>query len=231
MPQLERELCEWTDTVSRKLPSLSKTEARVLALYSFGMVLAQSCGLTTIAVFLGMLLDRQDNSMRQRLREFTYEGKDKQGPKRQTVAVDGCFGALLTWVLSWWVEHERQLALAIDATTFKQIFTVLTVSVMYRGCAIAVAWCVLPATKQGQWRAHWVRLLALLKPSVPADWTVIVLADRGLYAKWLYQHIVQLGWHPFLRINQQGQFRSRRTIVFKRSKASSTPPRPTGQGG
>jgi hypothetical protein len=35
---------------------------------------------------------------------------------------------------------------------------------------------------------------------------VLVLADRGLYARWLYRHIVSLGWHPFLRINQQAKF-------------------------
>jgi hypothetical protein len=30
---------------------------------------------------------------------------------------------------------------------------------------------------------------------------VIVLADRGLYARWLWDTIVAWGWHPFLRIN------------------------------
>jgi len=34
-----------------------------------------------------------------------------------------------------------------------------------------------------------------------------VLADRGLYARWLFQAIQRPGWHPFLRINQQGQYR------------------------
>ena len=42
---------------------------------------------------------------------------------------------------------------------------------------------------------------------MPNDWTVIVLADRGLYARWLYRRIVRLGWHPFLRINTGGTFR------------------------
>ena len=28
-----------------------------------------------------------------------------------------------------------------------------------------------------------------------------MLADRGLYAPWLYRQIVGYGWHPFLRIN------------------------------
>ena len=36
---------------------------------------------------------------------------------------------------------------------------------------------------------------------------MIVLADRGLYAKWLYEHIVGLGWHPFLRFNVRGKVR------------------------
>ena len=41
----------------------------------------------------------------------------------------------------------------------------------------------------------------------PHDWTVIVLADRGLYAPWLFRRITRLGWHPFLRINTGGSFR------------------------
>ncbi|WP_218963855.1 hypothetical protein [Nostoc linckia] len=37
---------------------------------------------------------------------------------------------------------------------------------------------------------------------------VIVTADRGLYADWLYQLIVDAGWHPFLRVNHQGTYRT-----------------------
>lgn len=33
------------------------------------------------------------------------------------------------------------------------------------------------------------------------DWLVVVLADRGLYARWRYQAIVRCDWHPFLRVN------------------------------
>jgi hypothetical protein len=36
---------------------------------------------------------------------------------------------------------------------------------------------------------------------------VIVLTDRGLYAKWLFQAIQRQGWHPFMRINTSGSFR------------------------
>ena len=42
---------------------------------------------------------------------------------------------------------------------------------------------------------------------MPRTWKVIVSADRGLYADWLYEEIVAEAWHPFLRINHQGQYR------------------------
>jgi hypothetical protein len=49
-------------------------------------------------------------------------------------------------------------------------------------------------------------LFQSFKGIVPQNYLVIVSADRGLYADWLYEEIVALGWHPFLRINHQGQY-------------------------
>ena len=34
-----------------------------------------------------------------------------------------------------------------------------------------------------------------------------MLAEWGLYARWLFQRITRLGWHPFVRINPGGPFR------------------------
>jgi hypothetical protein len=78
---------------------------------------------------------------------------------------------------------------------------VLALAVLYRGCAVPVAWAVVPANTKGAWRPHWERLLQRMQASVPAGWTVLVLADRGLYAPWLFGAIVRLGWHPGLRLN------------------------------
>jgi len=108
-------------------------------------------------------------------------------------------------VLSWW--EGQQLALAVDATTLGQRFVVLVVSVLYRGCAIPVAWTVIPATEQHAWRGEWLRMLRQVRTAIPRRFFVIVLADRGLYARWLCQRIVRLGWHPLLRINTGGTFR------------------------
>ena len=46
---------QWTATVATALPHLSVPQARALALWSFGMVLARSCALTAVtAVLFGL---------------------------------------------------------------------------------------------------------------------------------------------------------------------------------
>ncbi|WP_339376850.1 hypothetical protein [Nostoc sp. 106C] len=49
------------------------------------------------------------------------------------------------------------------------------------------------------------KLIKHLQAVIPQQWNVIVACDRGLYADWLYELIVGVSWHPFLRINHQGQ--------------------------
>ena len=169
------------------------------------MVMGRSCALTAVTVFLAASLGLKENTVRQRLREWCYGAEDKAGEHRQELHVGSCFVPLLQWILSSW--RGTQLALALDATTLGQRFTVLTISVVYRGCAIPVSWKVLAATKKHAWRGEWMRMLRQLRPAIPAGYTVIVLADRGLYARWLYRRIVRLGWHPFLHINAGNFFR------------------------
>jgi len=70
-----------------------------------------------------------------------------------------------------------------------------------------VAWTVLPAQEKRAWRWEWLRLIRLLRPAIPPERTVLVLADRGLYARWLVRRIVRVGWHPFLRVNTAITFR------------------------
>jgi hypothetical protein len=199
----------WIAEVSSRFGVLTPAQARVLAYWSYGMVLTQSCGLTTVAVFLATLLGTTYSAQRQQLREWCYDARDQRGTGRREVDVGLCFAPLLGWVLALWPPGERHLALALDATTLGQRFTVLAISVVYRGCAIPVAWHVVPATAKGRWRPHWERLLTQVGAGVPRNegWLVIVLADRGLYARWLFRAIVAQHWHPFLRINQQGQYR------------------------
>jgi hypothetical protein len=158
-----------------------------------------------VATFLALLLDEKVANLEQRLYEWCLDAGDKAGKKRCAIEVTSCFVPLLGWIVGLW--QGKQLALTLDATSLGERFVVLAVSVVYRGIGIPVAWCILPAAQKQAWRGEWLRLLRLLRAAIPADWTVLVLADRGLYARWLFRRIVRLGWHPFLRINRQAKFR------------------------
>ena len=199
------ELSSWIDTVSNHMPHLSKPQARMLALWSLGIAVARTCGRRTVAYFLGELLGQRTATVEQRLREWCYDAADKRGERRREVEVSTCFAPLLTWVVSLF--QTNRIALALDATQLSDRVVVLSVSVVYRGCGIPVAWHVCAAHQKESWRPHWLRMLRQLRPAIPADWSVLVLTDRGLYARWLFRRIVRLGWHPFMRINRNAKFR------------------------
>jgi len=218
------ELCQWEAEVSSAFPHLSRMQTMVLALYSLGTALLSSCGISSIACLWARRLGQKENTVRQRLRESLYDREDKRGQQRREVEVARCFGPLLAWVLRHWDRREKRLALALDATTLGQRFTVLAISVLVCGCAIPVAWVVLPATKKGAWNPHWERLLSCLDGIVPADWQVIVLTDRGLYAKSLFRAIQRQGWHPLMRINNQGNFRPASLTTFRPLKTVTPQP-------
>lgn len=193
--------------VGQMLPNLSKAEAEVLGLLSYGILLFNGCGITRLSNGLAKIEQVPVGRLRQRLREFSYEAQAKRGNKRREVDVQVCFPDLLRAVLRGW-QGKKELALAMDASTLGERFTVLSISVVYRGCGIPIAWKIIPAMQEGAWRPYWEGLLATLEGVVPLDWKVILMADRGLYAAWLFEAIVKLGWHPMLRVNEELSFRA-----------------------
>lgn len=199
------ELYPWIASVSNHFPGLSKPQATGLAWWSLGMIIARSCALSAVAGLLAPLLGQSFNTVRQRLRDTYREADAKAGGRRAELDLGECWAPWLAWVLEGW--SGQQVAIALDATTLGQRFVVLAVGVLYRGCAVPVAWKILPATEKHPWQPEWLALLKQFRAVVPTGWTVIVLADRGLYAPWLFQAIRELGWHPLLRVNQQGTFR------------------------
>lgn len=208
------ELKQWTQEVSRQMAHLSRTQAMVLAMYSFGMVLTGRCGLTTIVTFLSLLLGQSPHNLRQRLREWNYEAEQKRGRKRRAIGVGDSFAPLLRWILSDW-SGSKQVTLAMDVTYLGDRFTILAISVVYRGCALPVAWRILPGNMKGAWHPIWVELVAALKPAIPADWRVFVLTDRGLYSQRLFKVLRKAGWHPMMRIRAQGLWRRKRAKTWQ----------------
>lgn len=200
-------LYQWTRVVAKELPHLSKPQATVLALWSFGLVLAGACGTSVVAQALANRQHCKVDALRQRLREWYREAEAKHGRQRRSLDVHACFAPLLSWLVRLWPLGEKRLALALDATDLGERFTVLVISVLYRGCAIPVAWYVIAHHQRGAWHPQWLRLLRALVAALPRDWLVLVLADSGLYSPRLFRAVHRMGWHPYFRVNAQGRYR------------------------
>jgi hypothetical protein len=205
-------LARWTALLHRRLPTLSLPEAKGLALWSIGIVLARSSSLHAVVLALACWLPCHRLSLRKRLQEWYLEASAKKGHgsagtgyQRRDWQPQAVCPDLLAWVLADW--PTRQVVLALDPTNFGDRFTVLNVSVLYRGCAIPVMWTVLEGGQPEAWEPHWERMLKALARSVPAGWQVLVLTDRGMYSPSLFHCLLRLHWHPFLRIRAQGCYR------------------------
>src|SRR6266571_650584 len=208
-------LSPWSDEVSTAFAHLSKAQIWGLVLWSAGIALAGAAGITQISALLALVLEQKEQTVFQHLREWYLDAKHKSGTKRQELDVTSCFAPLLWCIVRLWEKGNRQMVLVLDATTLGERWTILSISVVIRSCAIPVAWKVLGGHEKGSWRSHWEGLLTHLEGSIPADWQVLVMADRGLYARWLFQVIIDCGWHPFLRINLGVKARAegRRTLT------------------
>jgi len=186
---------------------LSKPQANGLASYSLGIVLAGGCGQSRVAQCVADLQGQSWQTARQRLREWRNEAEAKKGVHRQALCVSDCFAPLLSWVLSCLQSQEQQVVLALDASSLSDRLVVLTVSVVVRSCAIPVAWQMVPAGVKGSWKPIWLGLLDQVHQAIGEQWQVLVMTDRGLYARWLYRRIQQYHWHPFMRINSSAKAR------------------------
>ena len=175
------------------LPDLRPAHHRGLAEWVAG-VLAASSGCEAAILNALTPLGVEPQALRSRLREFLYDGAERAAPCAISLDVEACFAPLLGWVVDWW--EGETLPLAIDATSLRDRQVVLSLSVLYRGSAIPVAWVVLPHRGKGAWIPELERLLPLLAPAVPATMTVLVMTDRGLWSPRLWRQIVACGWHP-----------------------------------
>src|SRR3712207_937564 len=99
-------LSQWTDCVSSNLPHLSKPQANVLAMWSFGIACTRSSGRTTVATFLALLLALKLASVEQRLYEWCLDAPDKSGTRRAGLDVSGCFVPLLSWIVRLWTGEQ-----------------------------------------------------------------------------------------------------------------------------
>jgi len=184
-------------------PHLRPAECRGLALWVVGAILAGSACQTAVISALRPL-GLASAALRQRLREWTYDGADRAAPCATELEVARCFAPLLGWVVQVW--HGETLPLAIDMTSLGRRWVVVAICVLYRGIAIPVAWQVRPGPGYGPWMPTICALLQDLAPAVPPQLRVLVLTDRGLWSSQLWRHIRAVGWIPVMRIRPDATF-------------------------
>jgi hypothetical protein len=63
----------------------------------------------------------------------------------------------------YWMVGRVNKAIAMDATSSGDRFVVLAISVVYRGCAVPVAWKVLKTEEKQAWQPEWQALLKRFK--------------------------------------------------------------------
>lgn len=193
--RLPRECYQVQKSIEPHLPHLRHAQLSGLALWVCGAILAGSACQNAVASALSPRA--KWNSLRQHLREWLYDGSDRARPCKTELDVSLCFAPLLRWVLSLW--RADRLALAVDPTLKGDESAAIVISVLYRSCAIPVAWRIRRATDRGSWMDPAVELLRELAPAVPEEMMVIVLCDRGLTSPKLWGQIRAQGWHPYMR--------------------------------
>ena len=131
------------------LPHLTQPQLTGLAWWVCGTILAGSACQNAFASALSIRGNWNNlrQYLRQYLREWLYDGGDRARPCKTELDVSLCFAPLLRWVLAWW--RSGRLVLAVDPTLKGDDTTAIVISVVYRGCAIPVAWRILRANKPG----------------------------------------------------------------------------------
>ena len=196
---------DWKARVGTLFGVLRPHHRTALAEYSFGMILARCCGLTSVVAHLVALLASKAHALRQRLRELYQPASAQIGTARSEFDFTLCFAPLVRWAAG--THPDKRLVLALDPTNLTDRFRVLCVAVLYRGCGLPVAWAVQAAHEKGSWNGIWFDLLGKLKSALGDGWTVLVLTDRGLESPELFCEILRLGWHPLMRVKSCGHFR------------------------
>ena len=90
--------------------------------------------------------------------------------------------------------------MALDTSMLWNTYCLIRLSVLYRGRAVPLVWCVLEHGSAQVGFATYRELLERAAVLLPRRCKGIFLADRGFAATDLMAHLGRLGWHWRIRI-------------------------------
>ena len=196
-------LYQWMARIDQEFSTLTKWQARGLALFSYGVVLARHCQVSRVAEELGMV--GRLPSVERRLRRWLANRR---------IDVSQCGQVWSGWV--WRSLDAQRAVLCVDETKIANRVGVMMVSLAYEKRAIPLMWCCYRANSaldypaQGQVLLVW-GLLARVLNALPVDRRPLVQMDRGLgHSSAMLKALDNLGVSYLVRVKQNATFTSRR---------------------
>lgn len=186
----QNQVYQWTSAVKTHLKSLSKPQAKALALFSFGMGIADGCGLPRVAEALPAFGSMA--TVERRLHRFVSNCNVDWRRAGSEVA-------------GWALERQSErglVVLLVDETSQQDHLRAMVVSVAYKGRAVPLAWrCYRP----DEWPVGQVEMIRGLLEQVacamPAGTPALVEADRGIgTSPDLLRMIEGMGWRYLVRV-------------------------------
>jgi hypothetical protein len=95
---------------------------------------------------------------------------------------------------------EQALYVALDTSMLWDTYCLIRLSVIYRGRAVPLVWCVLNHGSAQVSFGAYKELLEQAALLLPRGGQVVLLADRGFADTELMAHLHRLGWHWRIRI-------------------------------
>jgi hypothetical protein len=114
------------------------------------------------------------------------------------IEVHALYGPLMQQALIGW--GDKTLYVALDTSMLWNTYCMVRLSVIYRGRAVPLVWCVLEHGSATVAYDVYKALLDKANTLVPFVCKVVFLADRGFADTELMGHLKRLGWHFRLRI-------------------------------
>src|SRR5499427_3492132 len=108
------------------------------------------------------------------------------------------YGPLMTQALAGW--GEQALYVALDTSMLWNTYCLIRLSVIYRGRAVPLMWCVLQHGSAQVAFEVYRDLLDRAALLLPRSCKVVFLADRGFADTELMAYLQRLGWHWRIRI-------------------------------
>lgn len=191
-----KQVYQWRKEITSQLPSLSAWQGMNVALFSIGIIEAESSQQRAIARKLWPYGKRESLERRQQ-RYLANEG----------VQLDDLIPEWTAWVMRALERHE-ELVLLVDETKLSDHLGAMVLGLAYEGRCLPLAWrCyeVDDYPAEGQVGVI-MQLVEAVAQGLPAGCRPLLLADRGIgTSPALLRALDEVGWRYLMRVTKQSK--------------------------